>query len=258
MSISPDGNRTGAVKRIGPRFAGVFARAAATAFVLLGLVATGVSEAAVCLRTITADVVAIDQHVMFNRLGAHNPGAMIYALRRDVIDSNTGTPEGVQGGQLLPGQVELRPDKRPRPIVLRVSEGECLQVNFQNLLGALPRFDDTVIDRNAGFHPAGLSPVTGISDDASFVGRNPSSLVAPGESATYTFYAEKEGTFLVTSHGANWGGEGTGGHVPALLFGAANVHPRGADHLRSRVTEEAPAPPGGASGRSSSVPWLRR
>jgi len=183
-------------------------------------------------------VVAIDQHVMFNRLGAYNPGAMVYALRRDVVDRNTGMPEGVQGGQLLPGEVELRPDKRPRPIVLRVSEGECLQVTFQNLLGAVPRFDDTVIDRNAGFHPEGLQLVSGIADDSSFVGRNPGSLVSPGESATYTYYAEKEGTFLVTSPGAVWGGEGTGGHVPALLFGAVNVQPRGATFLRSQVTEE--------------------
>ena len=231
------------MKRIGARFAGEAARAAVAAFVLLGLVATGVSEAGVCLRTLTADVVAIDQHVMFNRLGAYNPGAMIYALRRDVVDRNTGTPEGVanaagQVGQLLPGQVELRPDKRPRPIVLRASVGDCLQVNFQNLLSASPLFDDAVADRNVGFHPEGLELVGGITDDASFVGRNPSSLAAPGDTATYTFYAPKEGTFLVTSPGATWGGEGGGGHVPSLLFGAVNVQPRGAAYLRSQVTEE--------------------
>ena len=231
------------MKRFARRFAGVALRAALAALVLPGLGGTGISEAAVCLRTITADVVAIDQRVLFNRLGAHNPGAMIYALRRDVIDRNTGTPEGVantagQVGRLFPGQVELRPDKRPRPIVLRASEGDCLQVNFQNLLSASPLFDDAVADRNVGFHPDGLELVNGIADDASFVGRNPSSLAAPGETATYTFFAPKEGTFLVTSPGATWGGEGSGGHVPALLFGAVNVQPRGAAYFRSQVTEE--------------------
>ena len=80
--------------------------------------------------------------------------------------------------------------------------------------------------------------MNGIADDVSFVGRNASSLVAPGQSATYTFYAEKEGTYLVTSLGATWGGEGSGGHVPSLLFGAVNVQPRGAAFLRSQVTEE--------------------
>jgi len=226
------------MKRTGRNGARGWVVAALTACAFLVSWPSGAFGAASCARTIVADVVAIDQHVMFNRLGAYNPGAMIYALRRDVVDANTGTPEGVQGGQLLPGQVELRPDKRPRPIVLRVNEGECLQVNFQNLLGAFPRFDDTVIDRNVGFHPDGLHPVNGIGDDGSFVGRNASGLAAPGESATYTYYAEKEGTFLVTSYGAVWGGEGTGGHVPALLFGAVNVQPRGAAYFRSQVTEE--------------------
>ena len=34
----------------------------------------------------------------------------------------------------MPGKVTLRPDKRPRPIVLRVAAGDCLTVNLTNLL----------------------------------------------------------------------------------------------------------------------------
>ena len=30
----------------------------------------------------------------------------------------------------------LRPDKRPRPLVLRVAAGDCLTVNFENRLTA--------------------------------------------------------------------------------------------------------------------------
>jgi len=37
-----------------------------------------------CERTIKADVVAFDQPFFYNRLGAVNPSAMLYALRRDV------------------------------------------------------------------------------------------------------------------------------------------------------------------------------
>src|SRR5215212_8405514 len=45
-----------------------------------------------CIRTITADVVALDQPLVFNRLGAMNPGGMIFALRNDVkaIDTTAG------------------------------------------------------------------------------------------------------------------------------------------------------------------------
>ena len=126
------------MKRIGPRPAGKIALAAVAACVLLGLVATGVSEAAVCLRTITADVVAIDQHVMFNRLGAHNPGAMIYALRRDVVDTNTGTPEGVQGGQLLAGAGRAAPGQAAPPDRPARQRGGVPPGQFPEPAGRLP------------------------------------------------------------------------------------------------------------------------
>ena len=38
-----------------------------------------------CTRTIKASVVALDQAIMYNRLGAVNPGGMIYALKQDVV-----------------------------------------------------------------------------------------------------------------------------------------------------------------------------
>src|SRR5687767_14568880 len=41
----------------------------------------------VCTRTIKASVVALDQAIMYNRLGAMNPGGMIYALKQDVVPS---------------------------------------------------------------------------------------------------------------------------------------------------------------------------
>src|SRR5215813_2440095 len=86
-----------------------------------------------CQRQVTANVVALDQVFFYNRLGAQNLGGMIYALRRDVIDNITNRPES-QGGVLSPGRVQLRPDKRPRPLVLRMNVHDCLTINFQNLL----------------------------------------------------------------------------------------------------------------------------
>ncbi|HEX8456549.1 MAG TPA: hypothetical protein VF656_04440 [Pyrinomonadaceae bacterium] len=83
--------------------------------------------AAVCSRNITANVVALDQLYTYNRLGAFNPAGMMYALKRDVtlIDSTKG---------FVAGNVRLRAGKRPRPLVLRANEGDCLTVNFTNLL----------------------------------------------------------------------------------------------------------------------------
>jgi hypothetical protein len=80
-----------------------------------------------CSRTITANVVALDQLYTYNRFGAFNPAGMMYALRRDVtiIDTTKG---------FVAGNVRLKPGKRPRPIVLRANEGDCLTVNFTNLL----------------------------------------------------------------------------------------------------------------------------
>src|SRR3954451_8225899 len=83
-----------------------------------------------CNRTITANVIALDQPIMLNRLGSAMPGGMIYALARDVSpeDTTTGLPKAatcdVAGSQCMPGQVTLRNGKRPRPVVIRASIGD--------------------------------------------------------------------------------------------------------------------------------------
>ena len=218
--------------------------------------------AVACARTLTADVIVFDQPLMYNRLGAQNVNGIMYALRRDVVelscrpDPVTGavscTPGRplAAGGAALAGKVALRPDKRPRPLVLRVAAGDCLQVSFANLLApaanttnppagfALPPVNDQVTSRMAGFHAQGMQLVTGIGDDASAVGANGSSLVAPGGSARYTFFAEKEGTFLVTSFGATFGSDGSAGNSANGMFAVINVEPAGARFYRSQVTEE--------------------
>ena len=38
-----------------------------------------------CERKVVADVVAIDQPLMYNRMGAGQPNGMMYALKRDVV-----------------------------------------------------------------------------------------------------------------------------------------------------------------------------
>jgi len=116
---------------------------------------------------ITADIVALDQPFYYNRLGAIQANGMMYALARDVVINGPGNlpvssvlPEARAG---LEGNVSLRSDKRPRPIVLRVNEGDCLDITFTNLLHPdqfifnLPGDFPTGQIRPAP-HPPGLDP----------------------------------------------------------------------------------------------------
>ncbi|MGG5812522.1 multicopper oxidase domain-containing protein [Falsiroseomonas sp. CW058] len=181
-----------------------------------------------CAQTVVADVVALEQAVQFNRLGAHHPAYMIYALRDDVVSTDGRAA-------LRAGLVRLRDDRRPRPLVLRVNAGDCLTINFTNLLGAAAD-DDQPATRRAGVHVQGLHYVDGPTDGGAFVGNNPSGLVAPGASITYRLFAPQEGTFLFHSTAAMTGGEGNTGTTAYGLFGAVNVQPAQSEWYRSQVT----------------------
>ncbi|MGB8508728.1 MAG: Ig-like domain-containing protein [Pyrinomonadaceae bacterium] len=198
-----------------------------------------------------ADIVAFDQVFYYNRLGAVNPAGMIYALRRDVVPVETSKG-------LIAGNVQLRQGKRPRPIVLRMNVGDCLRIKFQNLLAPDEGSDDTAEGdclthanpqtpeqkrrcdqprtRAASAHVQGLQLGQSILDDGSFVGVNPSSLVEPGEATTYTYYADKEGPYVMSSTAATTGGEGDGGSISNGLFGVVNVETQGAEYYRSQIT----------------------
>ena len=86
-----------------------------------------------CDRMIQAEVVALDQAIVLNRYGAFNPSGMVFALKQDVVFSD-GTPLNDSNLKNASGNVRLRDDKRPRPLVLRANEGDCLEVRFHNLL----------------------------------------------------------------------------------------------------------------------------
>lgn len=106
-----------------------------------------------------ADVVALDQLLVYNRFGSFNPFGMIFALARDVVErgaveqgggtgdvdcaARLGT-EGVawafapeESGRPIreiAGNARLRDCKRPRPLVLRGAVGDILEIRFTNLL----------------------------------------------------------------------------------------------------------------------------
>jgi len=225
-----------------------------------------------CNRVVTADVVAFDQIIFYNRFGSFDPGGMMFALKRDVVKIDNNLP-------LAAGNAQLRGDKRPRPLVLRVNEGDCLQVTFTNWLNPsrpavealkfinapdkLPYFgppvqippdpadpngptsfdgkvhlsaDDTPATRTASVHVNGLDLVGSIASDGSNVGKNTSSLAVVGQTKVYTWYAAKQGQYLLFSTAATSGGEGDGGQITHGLFGSVNVEPPNAKWYRSQVT----------------------
>jgi len=184
-----------------------------------------------CARFVQADIVALDQPWFWNRLGAVEPQGMMFALRRDVVASNPSLG-------LVAGNVQLRSDKRPRPLALRMNVGDCLQVNFTNLLAPTTVDKDQPATRTASVHVIGMQLVDSIASDGSNVGKNVSSLVPPNGSAVYKLYAEREGGYFLYSAAATTGGEGDGGSLGAGLFGVVNVEPRGAEWYRSQVTED--------------------
>ncbi len=186
------------------------------------------SPTPVCARTIKADVVALDQAIMYNRLGTVNPGGMIYALKRDVV-----AIDPLKG--IVAGNVRLRPTKRPRPIVLRMNSGDCLRITFTNLLSPGP-LSDQPATRSAGIHVIGMELVGSLASDGSNVGANAPSLVTPGGSTIYTLFATREGNNLMYSSAATTSGEGDGGTLSEGLFGSVNVEPAGAEWYRSQVT----------------------
>ena len=190
--------------------------------------------AAQCGRTISAEVVALPQPIMLNRLGASVPDGLVFALKSDT----TGGPYPT-----------LMDDKRPRPIVLRANVGDCLTITFTN---AVPKnnFGTTKVSgASAGttevsLHVQGMEWVEGSSDDGSFVGKNNSSLASvanpsptpmPPQTMTYHLYAKEEGTFLLYTMGDS---STQGLQLERGLFGALNVEPRDAEWYRSQVTRE--------------------
>ncbi|MDP9192511.1 MAG: copper oxidase [Acidobacteriota bacterium] len=219
-----------------------------SAFVLLSFIAltnsfaqaAPRSEAAKprCESIVRADVIAFDWAYQINRLGTTRTNGELYALRDDVMSSDPANRE------LRPGKIMLRPDKRPRPIVLRVNAGSCLEIKFANLLTPQPTDPTQPVTKTASIHVSGMQLIDSIADDGTWVGQNPllgkgrmSGIVAPYVSTTYRLYAQEEGTNLLYSTAAQYNNFNPM-QISTGLFGTVNVEPRTSEWYRSQVTEE--------------------
>ncbi|HVQ35965.1 MAG TPA: hypothetical protein VMS31_00430, partial [Pyrinomonadaceae bacterium] len=189
-------------------------------------------------RQISAEVVALPQPIMLNRLGAAVPDGLVFALKSDTLGSGSS--------------IRLKDDKRPRPIVLRANVGDCLTVTFTNAIPAT-KFSTTtrpgasIFTTEVSLHVQGMQWSSGSKDDGSFVGTNDSSLASapaapapspspmPGETQVYQLYAKEEGTFLLYTMGDT---SSQGLQLERGLFGALNVQPKEAEWYRSQVTAD--------------------
>lgn len=188
-------------------------------------------------RQIHADVVAVPQPIMLNRLGAAVPDGLVFALANDTSN-----------GYLLP-------NKRPRPIVLRANVGDCLMITFKNSIpqenfGTTKIAGASIGTTEVSLHIQGMEWVDSgptppsSQDDGSFVGRNKSSLASvdphdpsmPPAKQAYTVFVKEEGTFLLYTMGDSSVNEGR--QLMRGLFGALNVEPAGAEWYRSQVTAD--------------------
>ncbi|WP_093565552.1 hypothetical protein [Methylobacterium sp. 174MFSha1.1] len=104
-------------------------------------------------RIVHAEVVALDQLIVYNRFGSFNPYGMVFALRRDVSALGVGaatdadqcrTRDGTEAGEgsLTPGAVRLKDCKRARPLTLRANVGDILEIKLTNLLRPPPQQPD--------------------------------------------------------------------------------------------------------------------
>src|SRR5262245_6612265 len=190
--------------------------------------------AAPCQRTLSANVVAMAQPIMLNRLGATIPDGLIFVLASDTVPNSN--------------PVQLKPGKRPRPLVLRANVGDCLTITLTNSIPAANFLNTTLPNAKTGttevsLHVQGMEWVNGTQDDASFVGVNNSSLASdapvpanmPPQTQTYNLFAREEGTFLFYTTGDT---SSLGDQLIRGLFGALNVQPAGAEWYRSQVTAD--------------------
>lgn len=118
-----------------------------------------------CASIVSADVVALEQAYLLNRFAAFVPAGMMYALSSDVVYDDPDTEQIEQlslsksklqdpaFARKIAGKVKLRSSKRPRPLVLRVNQGDCLDVTFTNLFPAEWHEDGGIPKEYAGKLP---------------------------------------------------------------------------------------------------------
>lgn len=129
-------------------------------------------------------VVAIPIRIVVNTFGDHNPNGMMYVLKeneqkvKDLVKKNPFSP------------VEL-----VRPLVIRATEGEIIEILFENKI----HFHTSMHFQEAEYDVC--------QADGANVGFNKDSTVAPGDTILYRIHAINEGTYIFSDLGNPSSGE---------------------------------------------------
>ena len=154
------------------------------------------------------DVSAIDVDITTNRFGDHDPDGHMYAL-------TSAIPAIRAEEQSRQVSVGLRDDPI-QPLVIRANEGDCLSITFTN----------QAADGDLGMHIDGLEYEASSSGDQ--LGANPSSAVAPGQTAAYRYSVpndpREEGGHYIHP------GPGHRALIDHGLFGSLIVEPPGSTY----------------------------
>ena len=204
---------------------------------------TAATQAAVAACTAstadrTYDVAAINVHVPYNAWGDANPNGMLFVLQ--------GDKEAVRNWHrplTAPGEKRRL---RPRPLVLRANEGECVQVTLTNELGEDPG-DGLPLDPRVSMSIRGVAYDVQTSS-GSHAGYNEDRTVGRTQSTTQYWVAPEEGTYVFQDTGIPAGAEGDGGGSAYGLHGALVVEPPGSTWHDPRTGKQLYTETGGQSG----------
>lgn len=147
-------------------------------------------------------IVAISIRIVVNRFGDHNPNGRMYILK--------------ENEKIIKKKVELNPFtpvELVEPLVIRANEGDDIEIHFENQLP----FNTGMHIQNAEYDV--------MTSDGAFVGRNPDTTAAPGETVVYKWKVLSEGVHYFSDLGNPLSSE-LGSNVHGL-FGALFVEPRG-------------------------------
>jgi hypothetical protein len=164
-------------------------------------------------------VAAATVDLPFNRWGRRLENARIFVLEQDLAATvNWSRP-------LSDDDPAANRRLRPRPLVLRANEGECVKVTLTNRLSAtgshgLPD------DPRVGIEANGM--IVDVRGGGARVGNNPDHTVGIGEETTYYWRVpDQEGLFLFQDLATPAGAEHDGGSRGLGLHGAVAVEPAG-------------------------------
>ncbi|WP_144549829.1 multicopper oxidase domain-containing protein [Bacillus sp. X1(2014)] len=149
------------------------------------------------------NVVGIQTDIVYNNEGDHDKEGRMFVLAEDEAKILNGT-------------------LRPRPLVIRANEGDCVEVTLENhLINATEPNALSMHIHYVGFDPLG--------SDGTAVGWNYNQSTEPGEKIRYRWYADEEGNIFFHDH-MSAGEKGFHG-----TFGALIVEPKGSKWIHPKT-----------------------